>query len=304
MLIMRLLIVLTMFTLAGHAQPADTLFIWPDQVPGQEEEKHPPKSYTENQVLKYTGVTNPSLTVFEPDLDLHNDAGIIVCPGGGYRLLAMDLEGYEVARWLNELGFTAFVLQYRVPDKRKGAFQDLQRAIRMVRSSSDQWSLNPNKVGVLGFSAGGHLCASLGTGFNENTYPSTDSIDTLSSRPDFALLIYPAYLDKGPGKSLSPELTIDAVTPPMFLFSTADDKYGNSSLVMAGALRDHNIPVELHLLPEGGHGYGLRDGNPAAETWPGLAAGWLNRILQSSPPDRHNSRMGVKDLETTAGRGR
>jgi len=277
---MRLLIVLMMFTLAGHAQPAGTLFIWPDEVPGQEEEKHPPKSYTENQVLKYTGVTNPSLTVFEPDSDLHNDAGIIVCPGGGYRILSMDLEGYEIAKWLNGQGFTVFVLQYRVPGKRKGAFQDIQRAIRMVRSRSDQWNLNPNKIGVLGFSAGGHLCARLGVGFNENVYPPTDSIDTLSCRPDFATLIYPAYLDRGADRGLSPELTIGTHTPPMFIFATADDPYGNSALVMAGALRDHHIPVELHMLPKGGHGYGLRKGNPAGETWPGLAEGWLDKVIK------------------------
>ena len=277
---MRLLIVLMMFTLAGYAQPADTLYIWPDEVPGQEEEKHPPKSYTENQVLKYTRVTNPSLTVFETDSDLHKEAGIIVCPGGGYRILAMDLEGYEIAKWLNELGFTAFVLQYRVPDKRKGAFRDIQRAIRVVRSRSDQWNLDPNKIGVLGFSAGGHLCARLATGFNEDVYPPTDSIDTLSCRPDFATLIYPAYLDRGANRGLSPGLTIDTHTPPMFIFGTADDKYGNSSLVMAGALRDHHIPVELHMLPNGGHGYGLRKGNPAAEAWPGLAEGWLDKVMK------------------------
>ena len=204
---MRLLIVLMMFTLAGYAQPADTRYIWPDEVPGQEEEKHPPKSYTENQVLKYTRVTNPSLTVFEGDSDLHNEAGIIVCPGGGYRILAMDLEGYEIATWLNELGFTAFVLQYRVPDKRKGAFRDIQRAIRVVRSRSDQWNLDPNKIGVLGFSAGGHLCARVATNFKEEAYSRMDANDTLSCRPDFATLIYPAYLDRGANRGLSPELT-------------------------------------------------------------------------------------------------
>lgn len=130
----------------------------------------------------------------------------------------------------------------------------------------------------MGFSAGGSLSARAATRYGEKLYEPVDETDGLSAKPDFALLIYPAYLDEGKGKSLTPELKVDGETPPMFVFQTADDPFGNSSLVMAGALRDQKVPVELHLLPEGGHGYGLRTGNLAAETWPGLAANWLKKI--------------------------
>jgi len=130
----------------------------------------------------------------------------------------------------------------------------------------------------MGFSAGGSLSARASTRYADKTYEPVDATDQLSSKPDFALLIYPAYLDQGPNKSLTQELKLDSKSPPMFVFQTADDPWGNSSLVMAGALRDAKVPVELHLLATGGHGYGVRQGNPAAETWPELAAKWLEKL--------------------------
>ncbi|MDA3927589.1 MAG: dienelactone hydrolase family protein [Prolixibacteraceae bacterium] len=165
---------------------------------------------------------------------------------------------------------TAYVLQYRVPNKKEGALQDAQRAIRMIKKAN-----NTHKIGIMGFSAGGSLSARAATSFNKMSYPSNDEIDELSARPDFAALIYPAYLDLGVNFSLTPELTISKETPPMFIFGTSDDQYGNSALVMTSALRKNKIPVELHFLAEGGHGYGLRKGNIAAETWPYLLKEWL-----------------------------
>ncbi|WP_240469585.1 alpha/beta hydrolase [Cyclobacterium sp. SYSU L10401] len=268
------LLLLFSFTMVTFAQQRDTLYVWPGAVPGENVPKQDPVQ-TDNisgDVTRITDITNPALIVFEPEEALKNGAAVIVCPGGGYNILAIDKEGYEVAEWLNTLGYTAFVLQYRVPNKQQEALYDLQRSIRMVRSR-EAWE----KVGVIGFSAGGSLAARAGTRFREDTYARIDEWDETSSRPDFAMLIYPAYLDKGDNRSLSPELSVDQDTPPMFIFGTADDTYGNSSLVMAGALRDHKVPVELHLLPEGGHGYGLRSGNIAAETWPSLAESWLNQ---------------------------
>lgn len=281
MRILILLFVSLFFTFTNFAQTKDTIYLWPGKVPGESEPKHDPlqTSNTRGNVIRLTDVTNPALIVFEPDASINNGTGIIVCPGGGYNILAIDLEGYEVAEWLNKLGFTAFVLQYRVPNKKEGALNDIQRAIRVVRNSVASWNLNPDKLGVLGFSAGGSLCARASTRFNINSYNTIDSIDLTSCRPDYSILIYPAYLDKGENRSLTPELLIDNNTPPMFIFGTADDRFGNSSLVMAAALRDNNIPVELHLLPSGGHGYGLRPGNIAAETWPLLAETWLKKIL-------------------------
>ncbi len=224
-------------------------------------------------------VTDPILIAFEPDPSIKNGSSIIVCPGGGYKILAIEKEGYEIAQWLTQLGYTAFVLQYRVPDKEDGALMDIQRAIRIVRGKAPSLNLIPDKVGVMGFSAGGSLCARASTRYSIPSYGKRDHLDSLSCRPDFSLLIYPAYLDKGEQGSLSPELLVDINTPPMFIFATADDKYSNSTLVMATALRDNKVPVELHLLPVGGHGYGLRPGKTAAEVWPGLAEIWLKNLL-------------------------
>lgn len=274
-----LLILLFSFTTMGFAQTRDTLYLWPGAVPGGSLPKSNPiqTDNTSGNVTRLTDVTNPALIIFKPQKASSNNTAVIVCPGGGYNILAIDKEGYEVAEWLNTLGYTAFVLQYRVPQKQTEALFDIQRAIRLVRTKSSTWGVE--KIGVLGFSAGGSLGARAATRFIEDTYPKSDQIDQASSRPDFGLLIYPAYLDNGENRTLTPELSISEDTPPLFIFGTADDTYGNSGLVMAGALRDHNIPVELHLLPEGGHGYGLRPGNIAAETWPALAEKWLERMV-------------------------
>lgn len=258
------------------SQNMDTIYLWPGEVPGETSPKHPAIE-TDNHsrnVTRLTDVTDPIMVVYTPDSDKFNGLSVVVCPGGGYSILAIDLEGYEIAEWLNKLGYQACVLQYRVPEKQEGALQDVQRALRIARSNLSE----DGKLGVLGFSAGGSLSARAATRFNAQSYDSVDGLDKISCRPDFAVLIYPAYLDKGTDRSITPELTITEDTPPMFIFATADDKYGNSALVMAGALRDAKIPVELHLMPEGGHGYGLRSGNIAGETWPLLCEKWLNLI--------------------------
>lgn len=263
------------------SQEKETIHLWPNKVPGETEPKHPPvkTDNTKENVTRLTDITDPALVVYPADSQNNNGSGVIVCPGGGYNILAIDKEGYEIAEWLNELGFSAFVLQYRVPKKQKGALQDVQRALRIVRSKADNWNLNPNKLGIMGFSAGGSLSARASTLYNKYTYQKLDETDNLSCRPDFALLIYPAYLDKGENRSLTPELKVNEQTSPMYLFATADDKHGNSALVFAGALRDNDVSVELHMLPKGGHGYGLRPGNVAAETWPKLAEKWLETII-------------------------
>lgn len=276
-----ILAIFNLFAIQSWSQANETIYLWPDKVPGEEEVKHAPVQTpnTKGNVVRITDITNPAIIVFEPEQSINNSAGVLICPGGGHKILAIDKEGYEIAEWLNKLGFTAFVLQYRVPDKQKGALMDAQRAIRVIRSNCSKWNINPDKLGVMGFSAGGSLSARLGTRFNENIYNKIDSKDTLSCRPDFAVLIYPAYLDQGENKSLTPELKITTATTPMFLFATADDYYSNSALVMTTALRDAKIPVELHILPKGGHGYGLRKGNIAAETWPVLAEIWLKNLI-------------------------
>jgi len=265
----------------ANTQTHDTIYLWPGRVPGGTEAKHDAvqTSNKSGNVTRLTDVSNPAIIVFEPETNIKNGAGVIICPGGGYEILAIDLEGYEIATWLNKLGYTAFVLQYRVPDKQKEALYDIQRAIRLIRSRIPAWDLDADRLGVLGFSAGGSLSARASTRFNLETYSKIDSIDSISSRPDFAVLIYPAYLDQGENRSLTPEILITSNTPPMFIFGTTDDSYGNSSLVMTKALRDNNVAVELHFLQEGGHGYGLRPGNIAAETWPLLLEDWLTKVV-------------------------
>lgn len=259
----------------------NTIHLWPKDVPGETEAKNDPiqTKDTKGNVTRLTNVTDPTLTIFESDSKIKNGASVVICPGGGYNILAINKEGTEIAEWLTELGFTAFVLQYRVPKKQEGALMDVQRAIRIIRSKSESMNLDATKIGVMGFSAGGSLSARVSTNYLKETYSPIDEIDQVSCRPDYTLLIYPAYLDLGTDRSITPELMTDATIPPMFIFATADDPYANSALVMATHLRDNNVPVELHLLPKGGHGYGLRKETTAGETWPLLAEKWLSTII-------------------------
>jgi dienelactone hydrolase len=249
--------------------------LWPAQVPGETEAKHPAQLYADSSrnVKRITNITDPVMTVYRPSKNA-NGTGILICPGGGYKYLAINIEGSEIAKWFNDLGYTAFVLEYRVPQKREGALQDLQRAIRIVRNNSEDLRLN--RIGVIGFSAGGNLSGLAATNYTNQTYKPVDKIDSLSARPDFAMLIYPAYLSTPDKKQLIPAITITKNTPPVFMFGTADDQ-NNIPLPMAYELLEHKLPFELHIYPTGGHGYGLRTGNPAAEAWPALAEKWLNK---------------------------
>jgi acetyl esterase/lipase len=275
-------LLLLFLSISTNAQKREIIYLWPGKVPGELKEKQPPVIDTSknDKILRFDEVTNPAIEVFLPDKAIKSGSAVIVCPGGGYNILAYDLEGTEIAGWLNKLGFTAFVLQYRIPDKKEGALQDVQRAMRILRNNPQKWNIDPEKIGVMGFSAGGSLSARASTLFNKKTYPPVDKSDSLSCRPSFTMLIYPAYLDQGPGLTLTTELELSKDVPPIFIFQTADDPYGNSALVMAGALRNAKLPVELHFLSTGGHGYGLRPGKVAAETWPLLAEKWLGIVLK------------------------
>jgi acetyl esterase/lipase len=276
-------IFLLFVSLVSFSQNNKIIKLWPERVPDETKDKQPPvidKSRNDN-VIRFAEVTDPAIEVFLAEPSKNNMAAVIVCPGGAYRILAYDKEGTEIAAWLNRLGYSAFVLQYRIPDKKEGALQDAQRAIRIIRNNATKWKINPDKIGIMGFSAGGSLSARTSSLFNKKTYLPVDAADSLSCRPAFGMLIYPAYLDQGPNRTITPELILTKETPPIFIFQTADDQYGNSALVMAGALRDAKLPVELHILPFGGHGYGLRPGKPAPDTWPLLAEKWLNGILIS-----------------------
>ncbi len=273
-----------LMSIPSFSQNKDLIYLWPGKVPGEVKEKQPPVVDTTRKdgVLRFREITDPALEIWLAQPADNKKAGIIVCPGGGYSYLAYSKEGTEIAEWLNKIGYSAFILQYRVPNNREGALQDAQRAIRIIRGRAGQINIDANKIGIMGFSAGGDLSVRASVKYNLKTYAPVDKSDSLTCRPDFTLPVYPAYLDQGENRTLTPGLKVTKDTPPMFIFQAADDGLANSSLVMAGALRDAKVPVELHLVPKGGHGYGLRPGNPAAETWPQLAEKWLISTLRQT----------------------
>ncbi|MCR5180265.1 MAG: alpha/beta hydrolase [Bacteroidaceae bacterium] len=247
--------------------------VWPAAVPDATAPKASPVTQTgKDKVLRFDQVTNPTLEAFLPPADKKNGKAVIVCPGGAYNILAYDKEGQEIAQWLSGQGYAAYVLAYRVPRNRPGALQDAQRAIRFVRAQGYP------TVGIIGFSAGASLSCRAATRWAQPSYEPQDATDRLSCRPDFGILIYPAYLDEGPEGTLTPELTVSAETPPLFVFGTEDDvRYsGPSCLTITDAMRRAGAPVELHYLPRGGHGYGMRTG--VGLVWPKLAEEWLKSL--------------------------
>lgn len=264
---------------------ADSVVIplWPNTPPFAKypgPEKVLPK--TKNKVKRLTNVSNPTITIYGNDL-LKKQAperpAVIICPGGGYYVLAINLEGRDIASWLLSLGVRPVLLKYRVPKNRKGAFADAQRAISILRSRADKFHINPQKIGVIGFSAGGDLAARLSTHFNNRIYDPVDQADTASMRPDFGILIYPAYLVNKRGEP-NEEVAVDNDTPPMFLVQTQDDPIGyRNSLFFYNALTRHHIPAQLDMFAHGGHGYGMRvkKSNPLS-SWPKRCALWLKSI--------------------------
>ncbi|MBF0197556.1 MAG: alpha/beta hydrolase, partial [Planctomycetes bacterium] len=206
------------------AENNNIIHLWPDKVPGESDPKSTPLISDNNKgnVRRIKKVTDPCLVVYKANPEKANGSAVVICPGGGYNILAIDLEGYEIASWLSDLGYMTFVLQYRVPKNRNGALQDGLRAMRYIRGMSKKWNIKSDRIGIMGFSAGGSLSAHVSTRYNEAVYEPIDWMDKLSARPDFTILIYPAYLDHGPNKSLTPGIKLDNNTPPMFLFATVD----------------------------------------------------------------------------------
>lgn len=261
----------------AQAQQHSPVKLWPGQVPLETKPKGVEKETFDNGLLRITEVTDPLIEVYlAPVKSAKPTPAVVVCPGGGYSILALELEGREIAVWLNSQGISAFVLHYRVPMKKDGALQDAARAMRIIRSKAAAYNINVEQVGIMGFSAGGSLSARLNSRFAEPLYQAVDKADELSAKPNFCILIYPAYLDAGANNTLTPELKLNSTSAPFFIFQTSDDQYGNSALVMASALRNEKLPVELHFYATGGHGYGLRPGNEAAQAWPVLLSTWLN----------------------------
>lgn len=247
-------------------------------------------------------VQSPTLEVFLPTKRNANGKAVIICPGGGYHYVVYDWEGTDIAKWYNSKGITAFVLKYRLPNSKsikmsyEAPLQDAQRAIRIVRSQSEKWHINPNKIGIMGFSAGGHLASTLGTQFDKPNNFNETAIDSVSARPDFMALIYPVVtmkadythsgsrnnlLDKNPSESLinqySNELQVTEKTPPTFILHAQDDKAVpiENSLNLYKALKDKNVKTEMHIYPEGGHGFGLALEKGYLQTWTDRLFDWL-----------------------------
>ena len=252
--------------------------LWPTgRMPGhglkEEAVEHALPSRGDN-VLRITDINEPTIAVFKPPGATKPTPAVIICPGGAYGILCIDKEGTEIAAWLNTIGITGVVLNYRVPNNQDGAFQDIQRAIRLVRESAAKWNIAPARVGVMGFSAGGHLCARLSTNSGKSTYPAIDGTDEQNLRPDFAILVYPAYLAQVPGK-LSGGLPVNAETPPTFMVHTDDDKsFVPGTKLYHAALDAAKVSNEFFLCAGGGHGYGLR-AKGEVSAWPKKCQEWL-----------------------------
>lgn len=270
---------------SGVAKPGEEIPLWKGDVPGEKGDIAAEKVERRdgNGIEITSNVSVPTLKVYPAPEESRNGAAVLVCPGGGYGILASSHEGSEVCEWLNGIGVTAVLLKYRVP-RRKGLakhhapVQDVQRAMGMIRKNASDWKIDPKRVGVLGFSAGGHL-ATMSLINPERTYKMDSSIEDENCRPDFGILIYPAYLldEKDPDK-LAPELSFSKETQPIFLAVASDDRWGSSSARLYLELQRLGSPVEMHAFAKGGHGFGITDRKDAASTWPVHAASWLKTM--------------------------
>lgn len=262
--------------LASAAQPVVPL--WPQDFLGNSTK--PDEFVEKNNNISYNSVTVPSMEVFLPSPEKNTGAAVLVCPGGAYSHLAYTHEGTEIAQWLNKQGIAGIVLRYRIPTPKgevrgRLPLQDAQRALSLIRSHAAEWKIDPERVGILGFSAGGHLSATTSTA-SQRTYPEQDTADKLSCRPNFTVLVYPAYLLNKESTKLVPEITISSDTPPAIMIHAANDPYTyKSSLLYFEALEKNKIRAELHVYAQGGHGYGMRGGLPS-KSWPAAVSAWLN----------------------------
>lgn len=257
--------------------------VWPEgKIPLKTSDAPEKINPSKDDIIRITDVNVPTLTVFPAKDTGKPNPAVMICPGGGYGILAWNHEGTEMAEWLNKQGISAFVLKYRVPgNQRDAAFCDAQRAMGLIRSKAASFNIDPKRLGIMGFSAGGHLSARTSTDTEKRFYEPVDEADALPCRPDFALVIYPAYLNKPGGFELVPEIKVSAQTPPTFLLQAENDKpYVDSSIAYFIALKAAEVPAALHIYPDGGHGYGLRKRGTSTDAWGGLADAWLKRLLK------------------------
>jgi len=281
---------LTLFATLTLAAAADRpeILLWPHGLPAGAAQLPAEKIAAAKAIRdpeRVAWVDAPSLTLYRAPRDKANGAALLICPGGGYNKLAWVKEGLEVAEFFNRRGVTCAVLKYRVPRRdpvtpHKEPLQDAQRAVRVMRHHAKQWGIDPKRIGVLGFSAGGHLCTMTGLHFDERTYAPVDETDELSARPDFICPIYPAYYadERTPGP-LKAELKVVENTPPVFISVTGDDKLrGYNAAQFYLELKKAGIPAELHIYHKGGHGYGIRPSSYPVATWHHRCADWMKAM--------------------------
>lgn len=280
-----------MAVVAASGAVLEPIRLWPGKAPGEttvlpaEADTTKPTDRLVNgtRIVRIGNVSEPTITVYSPEPAKSTGAAVIVAPGGGYNILAIGLEGSEVCEWLNSIGVTGVLLKYRVPQRDGRArheppLEDAQRAMGIVRSRAGEWGIDPTRIGMMGFSAGAHLAAVLSNQHEKRVYERIDAADDASCRPDFALLIYPAYLAiKEQNNDVAPELPVSAErTPRTFLAMTQDDPVRVENAVFYYlALKNAGVRAEMHLYPEGGHGYGLRRTRANVTTWPARAEEWM-----------------------------
>jgi acetyl esterase/lipase len=274
------------------AEPAAVLDVWPGPPPGETKALPPEADQTKDtdklvagrRIIKLGNVSTPQLAVYRPAKDKDTGAAVVICPGGGFTILAYDLEGTEVAAWLNSIGVTGIVLKYRVParDPKKrwlAAVQDAQRAMSLVRGKAAEWGLDPQRIGILGFSAGGSSAGLTALAGDQRHYSGSDAVDAVSCRPDFALLIYAAYFVERGQSQLRDDLVVPKDAPPTFFVHAFDDGIPvQNALLLAAEIKKAGGSAEVHVYDTGGHGYGLRYvAEQPVTTWPKRAEEWLAR---------------------------
>ena len=277
--------------LQANAKEPLVLDLWPDQPPGESRKLEAERDLTKptdgkvagKRVMRLGNVSTPTLTIYHPPEDIATGTAVVICPGGGHHILAWDLEGTEVAEWLNSLGVTAILLKYRVPARNpkkrwEAAVQDAQRAVSTTRGQAKAWRIRPDRIGILGFSAGGQTAGYTCVLHRDRQYEAIDTTDEISCRPDFAVLGYPAWLIKKDNLTLDDAVIVDQETPPMFFAHAWDDPIRvENSLLMATALKKNNVRCDIHIYSHGGHGYGLRQTDDPCTQWPKSCELWLQR---------------------------
>jgi acetyl esterase/lipase len=286
-------------------EPPPVVDLWPGKTPGDvgikgQETSRIHKSPLVGPTRLITNVARPTLTIYQPPRETNTGTAMIICPGGGYWDLYWELEGEEVAAWLNAQGMTGIILKYRCP-RRPGDVRgepplgpqlDAQRAVRLVRSRAAEWGIDPQRIGIVGFSAGGHLAIATAAGFARRLYEPIDAIDQISCRPDFAVACYSGYLKPKDKEGIRADLRIPPDTPPIFLAHASDDteSYGGSnaenSAFMYVALKRAGVPAELHIYATGDHDFGVRQNEKLPSSWTQLCIRWLRSRDLLKPESR------------------